>query len=248
MAYDTAAEIIAAAATECGLNSVADPFSSSLDEQVQMRNILNQCGRELYTMFQWQQFVKSHTINTGATPGITHPDGRYPLPTDFGYFISQTGWTPTSVGMGLPLGGPLTPQQYTALVATNLASSTIYVSFLLQEGEMQVLPTPAPANTDITFQYVTNCWAENVGGTGLTKCTASDDVVKFEPILMSVMLAMRYRQAKGIDASALTQRFQNLYAQFTGVNGPAPVLSLTHSRGFPYLNPWTNIPQSGFGL
>jgi hypothetical protein len=244
MSYDTAADIIAAACAECGLNSVADPFSSTADDQVQLRNMLNQCGRELYALHQWQQFVKSHTIDTGPAPVS---DGRYDLPSDFGYFINSTGWTPTNVGMGLPLGGPLTEQQYTYLVATNLASSTIYVSFLFQEGEIQVLPAPAPADIDITFQYMSNAWAETAAGAGLTKCTAADDVVKYEPILISTMLALRYKQAKGLDSAAVEQRFQNMFAQFTGVNSPAPILKLVNYQLFPYLNPWTNIPQSGFG-
>lgn len=246
MAYDTSADVIAAACIECGLTPVSDPYSSSADEQVQLRNLLNQCGRELYAMPEggWQQFVKSHTIDTTATPVA---DGRYALPSDFGFFINSTGWTPTDAGMGLPLGGPLTEQQYAYLVATNLASSTIYVSFLFQEGEIQVLPAPAPADIDITFQYHSNAWAQTAAGAGLTKCTAADDVVRFEPILISTMLALRYKQAKGLEASALEQRFQNLYQKFTGINKPAPVLSLVHARQFPYLNPWTNVPQSGFG-
>ncbi len=246
MAYDTAEDIISTAAVMCGLSPPANPFSSNDDLAVQMRVLLNQCGRELYASFQWNQFVRSHTIDTGASPVA---DGRYDLPSDFGYFLNSTGWTPTNVGLGLPLGGPLTEQQYTYLVATNLASSTIYVSFLFQEGQIQVLPAPAPADIDITFQYMSNAWVD-VNGAGTSyasKAENDDDVIQFEPVLITTMLALRYKQAKGLKSSDTLEQFQALYSQFTGVNKPAPILNLADWTGFPYINPWTNIPQSGFG-
>lgn len=249
MAYESAGDIIASALAMCGLTPVSDPYSSQDDVQVQIRALLNQCGRELYASHQWQQFLRTETISTGADPSATHPDGTYDLPDDFGYFINQTGWTPTNAGMGLPLGGPLTEQQWAYLVATNLASSTIYVSFRIADGKLAVLPAPAPADIDITFHYVSNGWVHAAGDPDdrATKADASDDVVMFEPVLISTMLALRYKQAKGLNAKDQLEQFQSLYANFTGVNAAAPVLSLVNYNVFPYLNPWTNIPQTGFG-
>lgn len=245
MAYDTSAEIIETACVLCGLTPVADPYSSLDDIQIQMRTLLNQCGRALYNSYQWQQFVTSYTISTGSSPVSS---GEYDLPSDFGYFINQTGWTPANVGMGLPLGGPLTEQQWAYIVNTNLASSTIYVSFRIADGVLCVLPAPAPEDIDITFAYVSNSWAtDTTGATGKNKCDAADDIVKFDPVLISTMLALRYKQAKGLNSKDTLEEFQTLYAQATGVNTSAPVLSMVDWQGFPYLNPWTNIPQSGFG-
>lgn len=246
MAYDTTADIIETACVLCGLTPVDDPYSSLDETQVQMRALLNQCGRQLYAAFEWQQFIRSETIDTGVSPPA---DGLYDLPDDFGYMINQTGWTPTSVGLGLPLGGPLTPQQWAYIVSTNLASSTIYVSFRIADGQLAVLPAPAPASIDITFQYISNGWVQVHGDpdTRASKAENADDVVMFEPVLISTMLALRYKQAKGLESGALLDEFKTLFANFTGVNTSAPVLSMVNWVGFPYLNPWTNIPQSGFG-
>lgn len=245
MAYDTGTDIISAAAVMCGLAAPTSPYSSSGDVEVQMRTLLNQCGRELYAAYQWQQFVRTHTIDTGPTPVS---DGLYDLPTDFGYLINQTGWTPTGSGMGLPLGGPLTEQQYTYLVATGLATSTIYVSFRIADRKFAVLPAPAPADIDITFQYVSNGWVlVNGGSTRASKAVNGDDVVMFEPILISTMLALRYKQSKGLNAKDLLEQYQSLFSLFTGVNTGAPTLNMARRIGFPYLNPWTNVPQTGFG-
>lgn len=249
MAYDTATDVIAAAVVMCGLSPVADPYSSQDDLQVQMRVLLNQCGRELYASHQWNQFISSATISTGADPSSTDPTGFYDLPDDFGYFINSTGWTPTDAGMGLPLGGPLTEVQYAYLVATNLASSTIYVSFSQANGQIRVLPAPAPADIDITYQYMSNGWVHAAGDPTdrATLADAADDVIMFEPILISTMLALRYKQAKGLASKDTLEQFQSLYSLFTGANAAAPVLSLVNRPTFPYIDPWNNLPQSGYG-
>lgn len=247
MAYDTATAVIAAAAAECGISSVADPYSSTDDTQIQLRNLLNQCGRELYALKEggWQQFIKSATIATGAVPVST---GLYDVPSDFGFFINQTGWSPISGGTGLPLGGPLTRQQATYLVATGM-QTVVTIFFDFHAGQLSFIPAPAPANTTITYDYVSNAWV-NVNGLSVTYRTYAanaDDLIMFEPVLISTMLAMRYRQAKGIDASVLMQRFQLLYAQFSGVNAPAPILKLARSGAYPLLDPWRNVADTGYG-
>lgn len=243
MAYDTAGDVIAAACVMCGLSSVANPYSSSDDTQVQMRTLLNQCGRELYAMHQWQQFVRTHSFDTGASPVST---GLYALPSDFGYFINQTGWNTTT---DIPLGGPLTEQQYACLVSTGLSTSTIFVSFSIANSQIRILPAPAPANTTITFQYMSNGWVHEAGDTTTrsTKADEADDVVMFEPILISTMLALRYKQAKGLPSKDMLEQFQSLFALFTGINTSAPILNMAGRLDFPYLNPWTNLPHTGYG-
>jgi hypothetical protein len=244
--YDTAADIINSAAVECGLSTVVDPFASTANEMIQLRQLLTNCGRELCSgIYEWQQLTTPYTFSTTATPPA---DGLYALPTDFGYMINQTGWTPTSGGLGLPLAGPLSEQTWQALVNTNLASSTIYLSFKIAARKIQILPKPAPANQTINFSYQSQNWVL-VNGTTTTanKVANSADVVLFDSIMIVKMLAARYKQAKGMDASPWMEQFQMLFASFTGTNAPAPILSLSGRAGFPYINVWTNLPVSGFG-
>ncbi len=243
--YDTAADIINTAAVECGLPTASSPFGSVDDTMIQLRTLLTQCGRELQGAYQWQQLLREATISTGASPVSS---GEYDLPDDFSYMINQTGWTPNSSGLGLPLGGPFTEQVWSALVATNLASSTIYVSFKVAEGVIRVLPAPAPANIDLTYKYVSQNWVRvnGVAGTLANKVANDDDVVLFESILITKMLAARFKQAKGLDAGASLEQFSSRFAAITGFDAPAQVISLATYTGFPYLSAM-NIPQSGFG-
>ena len=245
--FDTAVNIINQAASECGLTAVSDPYASSDPAFIQMRNILTSSGRELLGSHEWQKMVKEHTINTTTT--VANPPGsnKYDLPDNFSSMIDQTGWTPTNAGMGLPLGGPLTPQDWTYLVATNLASSTIYVSFRQAQGQFWVLPDPPPADIDITFEYISRNWVISSAAVEKDSCTAADDIVWFEPILITKLLKLRYLEAKGFDTTAAVTQFANAFMQWTGKDITAPVLSMARNRVFPYLS-WRNVPQTNFGL
>lgn len=243
--YDVAADVINAAAVECGLTAVSDPFTSTDPAFIQLVQLLTNTGRELLGLFQWNKFVKEHSITTAVPPDT----GNYDLPDDFAYMIDQTGWTPTNAGLGLPLGGPLSEQDWAYLVNTNLASSTIFVSFKMSEGQFQVLPQPPPDGIDINFKYISRYWvadAATVIGTA-DKVTAADQVVLYEPILIAKFLKLRFLEAKGFDTTAASQQFHSVFMQWTGKDVSAPVLNAARMRLFPYLG-WRNIPETNYGL
>jgi hypothetical protein len=210
---------------------------------IQLRNILTAAGQELLGLHEWQRLIKAHTITTVVPPDT----GEYDLPADFGFMIDQTGWTPTN---RLPLGGPLSPQDYTYLLNTNLASSTIYVSFRQAQGKFIVLPQPPPDATVLNFEYISRWWvADALTPTVLEKDTpnANDDVVLFEPVLIRKFLKLRFLEAKGFDTTAAVGQFNSVFMQWTGKDISAPVLSMARMRVFPYLN-WRNIPETNYGI
>ena len=244
--FDTASEVVNSAAVECGLTADSDVFASTNAAIVQMRTMLANVGRELLGLHQWNRFVKVHSITTNVPPDT----GDYDLPTDFGYMIDQSGWTPTNAGMGLPLGGPLSEQDWAYLVNTNLASSTIYVSFKLSEGQFQVLPQPPPDGIDINFSYVSRYWVATAAAPTVLakdKPTANDDIILYEPILITKFLKLRFLEAKGFDTTAASAQFHSVFMQWTGKDAGAPVLNAARMRLFPYLG-WRNIPETNYGL
>lgn len=243
--YDTAGDIINDAATEVGLTAVSDPYISTDPAFIQLCRLMTTAGQEMLSLHQWQKFVKAHSITA-----IVPPDtGNYDLPDDFAYLIDQTGWTPTNGGNGLPLGGPLSEQDWTYLVNTNLAASQIYVSFKIAEGQIQLLPQPPANGTIINFEYISRWWVADPGTTTPAKdrCVASDDVVLFEPILIKKFLKLRFLEAKGFDTTAAAGQFLTMFQAWTGKDVSAPVLNMARSRFFPYLG-YRNIPETNFGL
>ncbi len=249
--YDTAGDIINYSAIECGLATVSDPFSSTAPEMIQLRTLLNMSGRELWTKHQWQQFITAVTLNTSTDiiPGTTN---QMALPSLYGYWVNQTGWTPNNLGLGLPLGGPLSEAQWTTIVAQNLAASTIYLSFKIVNGRIYLLPDPPPATTNISFEYMSRAWVQPTGtslpAARTDACTSSADTVLFESILMVKMLSTRYKEAKGFDSTASSAQFAAAFSAATTFNKPAPVLNMGSYQMFPLINVWTNTPPTGFGM
>jgi hypothetical protein len=241
--YETAVQAITQAALECGLpNPGTNPFTSTDPAILQMTGLLTSSGRELLQMREWQRMIVSYTLTVAN--GDT---GFYNLPADYDRHIDQTDWNPTN---RLPLGGPLTAQDYTYLINTNLASSTIYISFREKDGQFVILPQPPPVGQVITFEYVSRYW---VALTGAPTVLASDavvnpsDIILYDPILIQKLLKLRWLEAKKFDTTAASQQFENALMARSGQDKSAPVLSAARARGFPYLDD-RNVPETGYGL
>lgn len=237
--WDDAGTIINDAAVECGLTAVPDPFASTDPAFIQLCRILTSAGRELIGMHQWQKFMGFHQFTTTALD-----TGIYPLPDDYLYMIDQTGWTPTN---RLPMGGPLSPQDWAFIVGSNWDQYTIYVSFREADGELWIQPNnPVPADIDISFWYIKNTWAETSGDVAINRVASSDDIVYFPPVLIMKMLKLRFLEAKGFDTTAALGQFNTALATWLPKDKSAPVLSMSNRRLFPYLD-WRNIPETNFG-
>lgn len=245
--YETAQQCIFQAALECGLTALgpspgSNPYTNSDVGIVQMVGLLNSCGRELVTMREWQRLIVAYSLTV-----LIGDSGFYPLPADYSRHVDQTDWNPSN---RLPLGGPLTAQDYTYLLATNLASSTIYISFREKDGQFVILPQPPPVGQVITFEYNSRYWvATSAAPTVLAKDapTAPDDILLFDPILIQKLLKLRFKEAKGFDTTSASQQFNNALMSLGGQDKSAPVLSAARSRGFPYIDD-RNVPETNYGL
>lgn len=240
--YETAGQCLTQVAAETGLSlpPSTDPYTSQ-DQAINLLTaLLTSAGRELLGMYEWQRMIVSQqfTVLTGDT-------GFYDLPADYGRHIDQTDWNPSN---RLPLGGPLTQQDYTYLLNTNLASSTIYISFLEQQGQFVVLPQPPPVGQVINYRYISRYWAgDGTGPLQKDSPTSVSDVLYFEPILIQKFLRLRWREAKGYDTSSASEQFNNAFMMWTGKDKSAPVLNAARSRSFPYLDD-RNVPETNYGL
>jgi len=241
--YFTVDKILNDVAVESGLNPVTDPWDSTDPSFVQMKYLLNGAGQELLELYPWEILRRQHTITTDST---TYPDQKYPLPDDFGYMIDQTGWDRDN---NLPIQGGVTPQQWAYLEGRNLGTSTVYVTFQLEEGQMQLFPGTLADGRTITFNYISRNWAQDVSDNGLYELTAGNNTVRYEPILIKRMLKMKFQAAKGFDNSNAVQEFMAAMDAWTGKSKAAQILNASaNGRGVPFLSVWRNLPDSNYGV
>jgi hypothetical protein len=240
--YETAQQCLFQAALECGLKTGPDAYANTDDKVTQMAGILNSAGRELVMMREWQRLIVTYTKTV-----LIGDSGFYDLPADYGKHVDQTDWNPSN---RLPLGGPLTAQDYTYLLNTNLASSTIYISFREYMGQFVLLPQPPPVGQVINFEYNSRFWVATTSApTVLAKDapTQGDDILLFDPILIQKFLKLRFKEATGFDTTSASQQFNNALMALGGDDKSAPVLSASRSRGFPYIDD-RNVPETNYGL
>ena len=236
----TANEILNRVAVEVGLDAVVDPYASGDQNFTQMRTLLNIAGEELSQAYAWGDLTKEHQI---STDGVTDD---YPLPDDFYYMIDQTGW---ERNQNVPLSGPLSPQDWQYLEGRDLVSSTIYASFRLNDGLFRLFPQPAPAGLDIHFEYMSKNWVSNgeIPAVYKDSVTTGSDIPLYDKTLISRYLKVKWLDSKGLDSTKAQQDFNQSFAFVTGFDKGAEVLYVGTSRGFPYLNVWRNLPDSGYG-
>ncbi len=240
--YITASDIINRAAIECGLLPSVDVFADSDPSFIQLRNLITTCGQDLVESYPWEVLRREHQIITAVPPDT----GVYDLPTDFGYMIPQTGWERAE---NVPLGGPLSPQQWSYLIGRDLVSFTIYASFRIMEDKFQIFPQPPPNGLDIVFEYISRNWVEPGAspGTFSDVVVGDGDLIFFKPVMMVQYLRFKFLEAKGFDSSGALGAFQKAFNQAADGNKSAPIINAgARAAGIHYLD-FRNIPNTNYG-
>ena len=240
--YMTANDILNRVVLEVGLEEDTDPMASQNTIFTQLRGLLNSCGQELVELHEWEALVMEY-----RKVFVDGDSATQDLPGDFAYFINQTGWDHSN---DFPVGGPLTAQTWTYVKGRDLVNQTIYASFRIFDGKYHIFPDPPPAGLDLQFNYISRDWVQEQGTTDRRDTVQTgSDIVLYEPILMIKFLKVKHLEAKGFDASSARLEFENMFGARAGRDKGATILSASNSgRGFPYLTPYRNTGDTGFGV
>ena len=240
--YLSVNDIINRVALEAGLLPSSSPVTDTDDTFIQLVGLFNSSGQELCELNDWQVLVKEFSITTQASDS-----GTYDLPDDFNYMIDQTGWDRKN---RVSIGGPLSPQDWTYLAGRDLISQSIYASFRQVDGKLDLYPQPPPDDLLLTWEYISRNWLMEQGQSEANRDTvgAGNDICILDPLLSIKFLKLKFLQAKGFDFSAAAMEFDTLLTSRIGKSTGAPILSASRgSRAFPYLSPYGNTGDTGFG-
>ncbi len=242
MGNSTVNDIMNRAAVEVGLNPNQDPVASSDETFVQLRYLLDSAGQELVKYQQWEVLNMNFSFTTQSGDS-----GTYDLPSDFAYMIDQTGWDRSN---NVSIGGPLSSQDWAYLEGRDLVSQSIYVSFQLNQGKLQLYPQPPPVGLEIDFEYMSNGWLQEAANPDRRhdRVQTGTDLCLLDDLMTIKFLKCKFLEAKGLDASAARLEFENIMGAVSGQDEGAPILNASGSnRGFPYLSPYFSTGDSGYG-
>jgi hypothetical protein len=237
---DSANDILNQVGVEVGLDPVTDPWSSNDQNYRQLRYLINTAGEELSQLFPWEFLRKEQTFTTTALD-----TGNYDLPDDFLYLINQTGWDRTNQS---PLGGPLSPQAWQYLEASN-SGSTLLVYYRIKGDQFCLNPQPPDAGIDIAYEYISRNWVldSTTGTTYRDSIATGADEPLFNRTLLSRMLKVKYLEAKGFDTSKAQADLNQAFGLLTARNRGAPILNTkVGARNYPLLG-GQSVPDTGYG-
>lgn len=236
-----ASDIINRVAAEVGLTPVSDPYSTSNAAFTQLTYLLNIAGDELAVFHDWNILRKEHTFTTAL-----NDTGNYALPSDFRRLIDRTLWDRTN---DEPLIGPLSPQEWSALLGRDTPSVS-NMSFRLTNGEFFIYPhDPVGVVRDIAFEYVSNQWVVDVGGTEYSdNVTTGSEFPMFDRVLIGRYIKLKFLLAKGINATSAQDDFNQIFERLTSQEKGGRILNAGRANGaFPFINPVDNIGNTGYG-
>jgi hypothetical protein len=241
--YSTLSSIVRELATMVGFPKPEDP-AGSLDPAVQqMVTAVNMAGADMMNLYDWQQLCKMGEIEIVAD-SAEQREKAFDLPADFWSFIDQTQWNKNTQ---LPALGPISPQAWMQLEVRN---PKVVMTFLWQirDGKLWI-QSPPETPQKFVFMYITRGWVRDADNPDLYKNMASKngDRVLFDDYLMVLLARVKWQEIKGFDPTSSKASFVLNYENRKGKGKGAPVLSLVHNVGLPYLNMMTNVPDTGYG-
>lgn len=222
----------------------ADPAGDSDPAVVQMVQAVNLAGIDLLSMNDWQELTKVHTISIQAdSPGQS--EKSFALPDDFYEFVDQTQWNSSEQW---PAIGPISPQFWQQLlIRQTLPTLSFY--WQVRDNKLYILSPPTSAQT-LSFYYQSVAWVRDQDNANLYKnrATKNGDVILLDSYLVTLLARTKWLEMKGLDSAAAMRDFQVNYENRKGNEKGATVLSMTREYRFPYLQPLTNTPDTGYGV
>lgn len=243
LGFDTAGSLINDAAVQCGLTAVTDPYASTDANFILLRTLLKRVGSDLWSAKEggWSWFQQSTSFVT------VQGTNNYALPADFGGMQDQSGWNRTN---RLPLGGPLSPQEWQYLKA-RLVGVVFTVLFRPMQQRIYLYPdTDTPGGYTIAYEYLSRYWAQPYGQTSATleAPTAATDTVLFDREVVIAGLEKEFLAKRGFDTTKVDADYEARLAACLAKDAAAPILRLNNRDEWvePLLGQ-QNVPFTGFG-
>lgn len=180
---------------------------------------------DLLSEFNWEALHKRYTFTT--TNGV---DG-YSTPSDFERFVPNTFF---NVSTRSAMRGPLTPTQWEAIKTTNIAASP-FTNFRVFGEKVYLYPTPGTTSYNYVYEYISNNYVLDSGGTPKSDFTADSDVCVFDHRVIFYGLKLKWLASIGQETTAALMDFQRAKEFAKASDTPAPKLSMSGVVAHPFI-------------
>ena len=239
---DTVSQVLTASAQEVGLVPPADPFASTDAEFSRLRALLQLAGDEMCALADWPFLARQHTLTTVENADAATPHQGYPLPAGYQRINTRTQF---DISNDWRAHGPLSPEEWAELNAFDYSSP--YFGWRIYQDRFRLWPDSHPAGVEIRFEYQSDLWV-NPEGTPARRFTAGNDVIGFDSRLARLLLTVKYKAAKGLDATPWVEAFGSLLKEISGDLIAARPLRLDGSHWPGTLHRYGQFREGGIGV
>lgn len=189
-----------------------------------------------------QVTMSANATATSAGTGLTFGAQSYALPTDFGYFITQTFW---DRAFRWQLLGPMSAQEWQVL-KSGISPTGPRRRFRVMGNLFYIDPVPTQVNQEV-YEYYSNQWCQSLTSTGQTKWTADTDYYNLDDDSFILGLQYRYKQKKGLSYDQEYKDWDDRISRLLARNGGNRNLPLNASASGVRLLNNNNTPDTGYG-
>lgn len=186
--------------------------------------------------------MSANATATSTGEGLSFGAQSYSLPSDFGYFMTQTFW---DRAFRWQLLGPLEPQEWQVL-KSGISPTGPRRRFRVMGNLFYIDPVPNQINQEV-FEYYSNQWCQSAGGTGQTAWTADTDYYNLDDDIFILGLQRRFKQKKGLSYDQEEKDWSDRIERCLARNGGNRNLPLNASASGVRLLNNNNVPDTGFG-
>ena len=197
-----------------------DTVALSPDLQAQqMVAMVNLAGEALARRYEWQALNQEASFTTVATE---LQGAIATIAPGFRFIINDTIWNRTQQDQ---IAGPLSPSQWQAMKST--VATGPYSNYRIKDGGLYLYPVPV-AGDSAYFEYRSNAWAADSGGTAKTSMTLDDDTALLDEHLLQLALRWRYLEARGLDYGEAMREHEKEVNQAMAKDGGKSSVYLKH--------------------
>lgn len=189
-----------------------------------------------------QVTMDTNASTTGTQKSLYFGQDRYQLPSDFGYFMTQTFW---DRNFRWQLLGPLEAQEWQVL-KSGISPTGPRRRFRVMSNYFYIDPVPSEVDQEV-FEYYAQSWCQSSGGTSQVLWTADTDKYILDDDMMILGIKWRYLRAKGLDYIEEYRTWEDRRAVVASRDGANRNLPLNASASGVRLLNENQIPDTGFG-
>jgi len=241
--HTTLLEVVNLVARSVGHPLTTDAVGTTDEAILRMTFYANQVCINLMMGHSWEELSKTVDIPiVGDAPDQV--EKAFALPADFGVMTDDTHWNRSTQ---LPAIGPVNPQDWQWLVVRNTKVTTRFM-WRIREGKIWIKSPPFPTPQPLSFEYNSKNWAVS-GSTGFSKdfMDQNADYHIYPWQLVVYGTRAKWLKNEGYDAVAADDDYNKAFAYFTGTDKGATALSLVPGSGYPYIDAFKNLPDTGYG-